>query len=612
VNNITHLQALMTERLERSSASYDEALSAVNQDLFGSSSLQESEINLGAFTTASSNLAAMVASYGRLFAQVELTEFGDDLTELQTAFIEAMSEPSAEAVLSSYTAEMNALSAGAASALASAHEGAKNEPSVNADVSANVFNTLKEGLSGEVATAFFEALESPLIPEDATTDNLRKATPGVLFTYTYPEAETEDVLGIAGYDITWTNAGNTPSGRYRFDAEDGRQLRWIPSVDDLGRSFTFQMEVNGVNGKSLELDPIAVEVVDMEIESLGRALVSSAREVMAGPTLSDTHLFFASRDVATPDKFFEKVSMESLIEASDESAVASIRWQFPASLPEIYDMEFQALDSGNLIYMAAGDYGVVAYGADFQVDQPNSSPEVFINKSITAVELAFIGDLIYCLQADGNVQLTDQALSTNTMLRDVNAALLETSDPQMVAVNNEVLLASSNIENTGFQLDLTTGVLQTLEPFVTGAPTLVFDPAAIDGTALTFLGTGNLQRVMLEETVFETEEVLSTAISLTAPALVNDSMIFHFSANTLSANAVDGNVMGFVEEGLDDPLYYGFDDTVYDMVISQEPQADDEVSQATLFSFGQTDASGNRNNWAIRAHRIQATPTVIE
>jgi hypothetical protein len=521
-----------------------------------------------------------------------------------------MSKKSSQDVLEAYTEVMNGLSPESATALASAHEGAKNDPVINGTISSATFDSLKQNLEGSVAEAFDTALESPTMPpaSDEAWDQLRLAAPGILFTYTYPEAQTLDILGIESYQISWDKASSSPKGRFRYDGKNGRALRWIPSPEDSHKEFSFNMTVKGVNGKSIALPELTVEVGELSIKTMGRTMLPTNAELLTSPSLSSEHLYFATKDLNTSFNHLEKASLESLINPSDKE-VSSIKWQLPPSLPTVHDMEYRSTAMGNFIYLASGDYGVSAYDADFSKDEPYSTPEQFLNKSIAAQSLTFVGDQIFCRLADGNVMQTDLSLSVNTKVSMVNDVLAQWDESKLYSINDEVLLASSNIEQVGFHLDVISGELTSLEPFAVNTDSvLIEDSQIIDGTVLNYLEGGNVQKWFWGKPLFESGPSVGLAVPEDDPLLANGSMVFHLSDNTMSLSAVStsDNALNVQEEPYLHPLYYPSEGKGSSLYLQQEHQNDPEASLVHLFSCGRSDKSGNVNNWAFRAHRLKA------
>ena len=607
VNNITHLQTQMVQSHDTTKLSYDEAIATVNLDIFGQTAIAEPDYVLGSLMSSSANCAAIAASYGRLFSGTISTA---TRSNLQQAFLQVMSKKSSQEVVETYTQVMNGLSPESASALAAAHEGAKNDPLINSTIPSTTFDSLKQDLVGNVAEAFDSALESPFMPPtgDEAWDHLRLAAPGILFTYTYPEAQTLDVLGIESYKIDWKKGSNSPKGRFRFDTKGGRELRWIPSPEDRHKEFSFNMTVKGVNGKSIALPELTVEVGDLNIKTMGRTTLPAHGELLTSPSLSSKDLYFATKDLGTSFNYLNKASLESLINASDKE-VSSLQWQLPPSLPTVHDMEYRSTALGNFIYLASGDYGVSAYDADFSKNEPYSTPEQFLNKSIAAQSLTFVGDQIFCRLADGNVMQTDLSLSSNTKVSMVNDVLAQWDESKLFSINDEVLLASSNIEQAGFHLDVVTGELNALEPFSLAVDSqLIEDSEVIDGTVLNFLQSGNVHKWLWAKSSFQAGSSVGLAVPGDDPLLTNGSMVFHLSDNTMTLSAVStsDNALNVQEEPYLQPLYYPSEGKGSSLYLQQEHQNDPEASLVHLFSCGRIDQSGNVNNWAFRAHRLKA------
>jgi hypothetical protein len=655
INNVTHAQAQLILGAHIEGMDWDESMKTVNETIFGKATLQESEFVLGSFINK--EFAAFVSIYGQLFV-------GDGViapTALVDKFNGALVQNSVSSALSAYKLSMAGLTATEANTLASAHEGAKNDGKVNSAVEPLYFDQLKLGINSTVVQeAFNLALDAPyfLTAQSAS----RYAAAGVLYSYTFPTASTNDILGIASYEGNFS--GNTPFGLYRNDLDEGKQLRFIPAYSDIGHSYTYDFQVKGANGKTLSANSISIKVGAPAIKALDRKTLTSVP--LLGPIVDGSYLFMVSLSNLGLEKYIEKFDYSYILNNGVDVEAPSLRWTLPSAMGNVYDMFIY----NKILYLAAGDKGIVAYDTNFTENVSNAFPAKFTNTNIKAIQMVLVKDVIVALEPGGNVQKTSLFLSGNTRMEELNDIFKTTQEPYIASMDHEILVASSNTLSYPYTFS-SSGNLLALNPYKAAARTPIKEARALDWNPLAYImsdnvvyqqiasgnsssgnllsgnvvsgnvisgnvvSSANLTNVLssssgnLSQVSFLGLKVTSGAnIAHTMfthnPLLANGTYVFSigsdnvslrmdgmsgnvFSGNSMGMNSSSSNIFGISESTPVSPLYFtnlpkgvGFE------FLQPNTGLNSQQSGGYLFSIGQTTDASATLNWSIRAHQIEA------
>ena len=603
INSVTHLQAQMIEAAHIPGEDWSETSTKVNTQVFAFSQLQENQFALTTFVNKP--LAALVAIYGQLFRNTGDVSFGS----LTTKFNAAFAKGSASEILSNYTLAMSQLTSLEAQALASAHEGAKNNVTVHAAVPVVHFEELKRGITGEVVQAFQNSLQTPFFTSAQVSARL--AAPGMLFGHLFPTASSNDILGIARYEGRF--AGNVnPIGPFRNDLEEGKKLLYLPSVHDQGKTFTYEFSVVGANGKVLTADNIQINVVSSAITALDRKMLNTVP--LVGPRVYGSDLFLVSISKSGLEKYLEKFDTSYIINLGEDLVAPSFRWTLPTAMGNVYDM----LIRDKIVYLAAGDKGIVGYDANFLENVSNSFPAKYSNPNIKAVQLAVVNDRIYALEATGNVQRTSLLLSGNVQVAELNEDLKKTPVPTIASLDEKVLIASSNTFNYPYILN-SSGNLLAMPPYKAATQTPTREARALEWNPITYVGLANLSQVSFLGYEVVVGANIGHALNLNAPLLTNGTYVYSaasdnisvraeaLSSNVYSGNVLSSNAMSFVESSPSSPLYFNDLPTRVGFELYQPfTGLNNQQSGAYLFTVGKTTDVTLSGNWGIRAHKIEA------
>ena len=603
INSVTHIQAQMIEAAHFPGADWSETATKVNTQVFGIAQLQETQFVMPTFVNKP--LAGLVAIYGQLFRSSGDVSFGSLVTKFNGAFAKS----SAAEVLSSYKQAMSQLSNLEAQALASAHEGAKNNFSVNTAVPASHFDELKRGITGEVVLAFQNSLQAPYF----TTAQVpaRQAAPGMLFAHLFPTASSNDILGISRYEGRFSNNVN-PIGPFRNDLEEGKKLLYLPSVHDQGKTFRYEFSVFGVNGKVLLADNIQIKVMASAISALDRKMLTSIP--LVGPRVFGSDLFLVSISNSGLEKYIEKFDTSYIINGGADLVAPSFRWTLPTAMGNVYDMFIR----DKIVYLAAGDKGIVGYDTNFLENVSNTFPAKYSNTNIKAVQMVVVNDRIYALEANGNVQRTSLLLSGNVQVAELNENLKNTPFPALSSLDEKVLIASSNTFNYPYILNAS-GNLIAMVPYTTAAQTPLREARALEWNPITYVGSANFSQVSFLAYQVGVGDNVRHAFNLNAPLLTNGTYLYSvasdnitvradaLSSNVHSGNTLSSNAMFFIESTPRLPLYFNSLPPRVGFELSQPSTGlNSQQSGAYLFTIGKTTDVTLSGNWGIRAHKIES------
>ncbi|MBF0196396.1 MAG: hypothetical protein HQL32_01735 [Planctomycetes bacterium] len=448
INPTTHLQAKMLESQIEGLIELDvhERLGSINQNLFGSEEVAHNLFQLSSFSNSQRPIAAIVATYGRLLsASSELVSTGAILI-----YEESFKANTASRVQSQYVKKLDNTDNTTAPLIASAHEGAKN--TLYNLLSVEAFKVITDALSSyNILNAIDNALERPVFPSD--TDALA-ASPGVMLWHTFPEATTIDALGISGYSSSWSS---TPKGPVNLDKDDGRTLKYIPSLSDLEdtQEFTYTLTAHGINGKDTNKE-VTVTINNLSISSMPGKIIYGTP--IAGPVTDDKYLYLIANTERSANSY--ELQRFSLDYFESQALSYELKYEYiliPSYFEAITDMKYY--DSA--IYLCGGNtIGVISYD-----DADEQQTELFRNPKLGLKTIRKAGDHFYGLTdyltpslfrfentLDDQVEIESVALSANT------------NNPEIESIGEDYLYVAGEHSGYLFQPN-SEGILGSLGSF---------------------------------------------------------------------------------------------------------------------------------------------------
>ena len=617
-NSVTHLLTKLTENSPSNGRTWSSRLQSQQLDLLGVSSPSESQLALSQIKSSLPNVKVMLSTYAQIFTSSQDLSF----IPLVTDFNSAMNASASSLAAQAYLQTLNNLDGQKAQLLASAHEGAKNINPSLALAFTEVANSITSSTTSAAITA---ALKAPFF--ETSLDVVRTAAPGLLFSYTFPLADTEDVLGLEGYHAIWHTS--EPTGIIRNDINSGRTLQFIPSQDDLGKTFIYDLEAKGVNGKSVFAGNISINVGSPKITAMDRKVLEHT--ALLGPIVDGENVYYLTQHKTNSQKFLEKVAQSALLNTGVDGAITSNTWRLPADVTQVYDF----LIHKNIAYVASGNQGILGFDTTLLIGSLVTSPK-YSSNLIMPHEIEVVSDRIIAREASGNVQSTSLFLTGNTMLPGPSEVFLTTNEPSMFNLDREFLIISGNSLNHAYRYDVS-GNLSLYGTYRPDSRTPAKSSEVFTWNPVSYISSGNAQQVDFRGgnlslgTVKFSANIISSTNILNVPLLVNGSHSFAMvssnivtSDNTsgnvlvtvtpttrLNINALSGNVIQpFIESEptLSDKSLF-FENVPFGQgidIYNPEKGVSSTQSGAWIYTIGQSTTVTSSDNWFIRPHLIEA------
>lgn len=352
INLLTHVQAKMAVARYKVGldASFEDAVKSINAQVFGNGDLTVAQLSLSRSASLDGPFSAVVATYGQLLRSSSSASVNEALDLMNSS----MSYVSQSAVRGAYKTMINAAGPSVAAILASAHEGAKDQEYF----SASAFTELAADFtSATIQAALLDAKFRPFFNNEI--DTLRKAAPGVLFTYKFPAADTNDVLGIESYSGSWVSE---PDGSYKTTYGENSKLEWIPSFNDIGATREFQLFAKGVNGRTSQAKSITITVNNLEIKATRRKKIGNV-EVASGLVNDDDYMYLMTYSASDNQLSLNKFKIGDLEAAGSDTLLDSDSITIAQEFSPIGDLML----NDNLIYVAGGN-SIAAYDSTWTGD----------------------------------------------------------------------------------------------------------------------------------------------------------------------------------------------------------------------------------------------------
>jgi hypothetical protein len=627
VNVVTHFLAALAEKNQASYGSWEQNMLSHRLELLGTSNVTETGYTIGNVLSNYNRVRAYMATYQQLFGLSTDASFSSLMNKLS----EGMKVPLISLAGTSYINVINTLGVQEATLMASAHEGAKNSsglaPQAFLDVASSVSSTI-------VSAAFFEALKAPVF--GGNVDSVRTAAPGVLFSYQFPEAKTEDVLGLKDYVGAWS--GETPKGLLRTDANQGRSIYFVPDQEDLGQTYVYELEARGLNGKNAKSGNIEIKVGNVQIQAKDRKALQHVP--LFGPVVSGNSVFWLSQNKLNSQKYLERAGIDVILNSGDGTLVNSSVLALPSKLTDVWDM---AIYSDN-VYVAGNAEGIVVFNANFTDFVGRNS--VYSNNLMNVFDLEIVGESVFAWGGGGNIQRLNLTLGSNVYEPNLVRTLGTTVEPQISSLENKYLVVSGNQVNGRhlnhvFTVDAFSGNL-IQSSFSPDSEYPSQNSEVLEPNLLLYAGGGNVQLNQLSNTEVSLGDVVSTTnLTVSTPDIYVPLMsqgrhAFAFVAGNVSSSsnvsgnivitvtdrvalemkALSGNVEVKVEEQFSAAVASGNYSLYFDAlkrgqgidIYNPEKGLLDSSTQsgAYIFSIGQSTTTAPTDNWFIRHHRVEA------
>lgn len=382
INTISHVHSLMVQKHFNSAFtkewSYQDSIKSINSILLGITIPSNDQIKLSQVNKTSPIIAAIISTYSHLLTAESLTSH----TETLSLFEKTFSQTNLFIIENQYLQLVNIAKVNVAETIASLHEAAKNSKVI----SNKFFSSISDRLTSEIILIALDKFkEEPVFNTDI--DNVRIAAPGTLFQYNFPSATTKDVLGIFEYKGKWikNSTTNTP---YDGKSNNNKTIKWIPSEAEVGKSFFYQLDAVGANGK-ISSKPKVIEITVKDLEIIADERKMLPHKPIYGPVLYGDYAYLVSAHTDNSQLNIEKYLLSDLATIAPDTMLDPISWTIPYS-SEVYDMKIY----NNIIYLATQANTISAYDALWEQD--NQNPPTLVG-SVSATHLEIISDQLYSI-----------------------------------------------------------------------------------------------------------------------------------------------------------------------------------------------------------------------
>lgn len=608
INVLTHVQAKMAIAKKAAGGSLRDAIISTNGEMFGSSTiLSETAIGLqqGLSTLESKNavFASQVATLGQLVSAYSASS--TSITSTFTSLNNTLSSSTVATISSGFNTQVNSFSSSTAEVFGSAFEGAKN----SGFVTTTGFSTYQATITNTTVTTAIETAKKS--PAFGTLGTPLSATPGVVFSFTFPAATTGDILGISGYTGAMSS---TPSGLVSFS---DLTLKFAPSQGDVGNTYTYTVTAAGANGKS-KTASISIVVKAQQITGLNRMLLQGSSDtnnmgyykVDKGPILYDNHFYLISEYSSSMYRL-EKYSQAG-IDAPSTSALSVVTsWNLPSG-SDPTDLVF----SSNTAYIANTNtsVGLVAYDVD-----STSTSIKYQSTSMTGSYLTL-----------GNSKIYNLGTSPDYAVRSADNALSSVSTDTTLT-SKALSLSASKIGSYGDYLYLANSMSASFYKFVSNSPTALAsefsttvsnsylgDHSSVSGAPLYAISSLSATSLTITNDILSSTS-LPITYSLTSsmsPSIANSFYAYHSSglSDVTSFSLQSGEMTATATD--ETKVYYTNTSGLKPMIINKPEGVTTGKSGAYLYFTGQysstqemtsTSVKGMTGTWYIKSFLVEPT-----
>jgi energy-coupling factor transporter ATP-binding protein EcfA2 len=603
INTMTHLQAQMVlEQINQNSLlSVASAKSTVNFALFGKSELEASDYNISLLAQQNPAAAVIMSTYAQLF---NFSDFNLIRGALQV-INNVISTTDSTQLRTNYLNTINALSSlqdTIATTIATAHESVKNDENNPIDV--NEYASISSEFSLAALTAALESVR--VYPTFPDLDSPNSAGVGVLFSYHFPAATTIDRQGLHsdGYQGIWLST--PPSGLIDTSGNGGLNLKLIPSSEDLGETFEYQVSIKGANNAGPVSTSLQFTVNSTEIIPKDRKRIFD--QPIAGPVLDDDYLYLVS--TGDDGYFLDKYPLSEIQTDGGATFLSVSRWLLPSGFTDVRDMAL----GNDLVYLTGGYSGVLAFDKNFSSineSEPTHSNNIMIGSDITIYQ-----EQVFALQKDFTPVLhqAELDLSDSTEINTLEDIIIPNGNIQIATFSDDYLYISGNSQPAAYSLTTTSKQLALVDEASPDLSSFIpLDDAQALSTPLALFDNSNIERIdIIANTFTSVSSRTYTADDLNNPMIGNGT--FFYTTHPITPTLIVGNSLtvstfsGIVSQTPDEAIYYNSVSENLKFMIRNIPEGiETGKSGAWMYTIGAGDDTEFDEGF-IRAYQIQPTP----
>lgn len=602
INTLTHLQAqLVLAQLNSNSAlTVADAQNLVNPALFGKSELEDSDYSLSLLAQYNPSAAVIMSTYAQLFNYSDFNLIRGAIRVINNV----IGTTDSTQIRDNYLNAINSLSSletTIATTIATAHESVKNANNNPIDV--NEYASIASAFSLEALTAALEAARvSPSFPE---LDSPNSVGVGVLFSYHFPEASTDDRQGLHsdGYQGIWLTT--PPSGLIDTSGNNGLNLRLIPSSEDFNETFEYQISIKGANNSDPVTTSLEFTVNSSEIIPKERKRIRD--QPLAGPVVDDESLYLVS--TGSDGYFLDKYPLSEIQTDGGGTFLTVSRWLLPSGFTDVKSMAIHE----DLVYLTGGYSGVLAFDKNFSSineDLPTYSNNVLVGSKIKLLE-----DQIFVLQ-DGFTPLLHQAeldLSDSDEVGYLDDFLVSNSNIQMTTFSDDYFYLSGNSQASSFALTAASRQLAILDEAPDELSAYIpLNEANALASPISFINKSEISRYDIVANSFTNVSTRTHSIdNITQPITTNGTFFYttHQSTPTLlvGESLTVNTFSSIISQTPDELIYYNTVSKNLNFMIQNIPEGiENGKSGAWIYTIGAGSESSFDEGF-IRAYKVQPT-----
>lgn len=379
INLVTHVQSEMIKRLQNSTPQWS-TLNHSKQtfkDLLSNETPVDNELSIQQVSRTSPQLAVILATHARLFSTNDPSQYNEAISLFSAAYKQIVSS----AIINAYIDEVNKANLALSQIIASLHEGAKNSGIISIE---NFTEISKNFISENILTSLDQALEIPLFGTDIET--AKTASPSTLFTFTFPTATTKDILGIASYSGKWIRS-TTPQGITYTKSNENRTLQWMPTSQEAGKSYFYQLDAYGVNGKKTN-KPKVVEIKVNSLQIQGQQRKVLPNTPILGPVYDSEYMYLISQ-LTNQQLQLDKYKFSDIDADAPDALLTPVSWLLDG-ISSVLDFKL----NNQSLYLATENDGLWSLNKNFGINPDSSS--IIVGK-VTGSQMQIIGENIFTI-----------------------------------------------------------------------------------------------------------------------------------------------------------------------------------------------------------------------
>lgn len=419
LNTATHAISSMTTAYQSThSSTWPSALSAVETEVTGLSTPKESDLTLDNIISNDQDFAFHISIYQTLLQSLDTQNL--QLIVLLNTPMQSSSRSDAKSAITNTINQLSDTSL--ATSYSTTFDAVLTSVQFqNRSISISITNILiTQRVTNPHAIPF----------TTSAADQLRLAAPGLLFQYTFQEADVLDSRGITSYSGSFSS---TPAGIFS-STENGRTLQWIPSATDQDKTFTYTLTIKAGNGQSLQKS-ISIKV--------NRLLITPLRTIdlvffninqyqpILQPWLNNDKLYLVSQTASSQYRL-EAYTLSSLTSSTGLDTIQI------STFPTLFTPQQHSLSNQDTLFSSTSGDLITHFNTSQSFSTTTTSPGIH--------QLALVNDNLYSLNDSSSKIYKSTTKGLNDFFEDTTPSSKSQSitAQKIQAFGNHLTLSTSN------------------------------------------------------------------------------------------------------------------------------------------------------------------------